>query len=216
MLSPFLSRRSLKVGVRGTVAGGGRTSLRRCQRGVVLFLSLIVLVALMLGGLALFRSVDSSILVSGNVALQKNATRSGDAATENAIGWLTTNAGAMLYNDIPASGYIAAGLTNAKASNQTWAQYWESLAANVSPVTLGEDAAGNTPSYIVQRLCDIQGKEYSTGVNCVEPPPVLGVGSSKGPSQAPLKRSTKVYYRITVRTAGPKNAVSFIQTTVLM
>lgn len=215
MLKQNAARTNPKVGA-GRTADGGRRGTRRHQRGVVLFLSLIVLVALMLGGLALFRSVDSSILVSGNVALQKNATRSGDAATENAIGWLTTNAGAMLYNDIPASGYIAGGLTNAKASNQTWAQYWESLAANVSPVTLGEDAAGNTPSFIIQRLCDIQGKEYSTGVNCVEPPSSSGTGSGKGAGAIALKRSTSVYYRITVRTAGPKNAVSFIQTTVLM
>lgn len=187
------------------------------QRGVVLFLSLIVLVALMLGGLALFRNVDTSILVSGNVALQKNATRSGDAGAEAAIAWLQANSGPTLYND--AAGYVAAGLANPKSSAQTWAQYWSTLEGVYAPVTLSTDAAGNTASYLIQRLCNLTGQAYSAGpppVECVEPPTSSTTGSSKGAGFIALNRPTTVYYRITVRTAGPKNSVSFIQTTVLM
>jgi Tfp pilus assembly protein PilX len=187
------------------------------QRGVVLFLSLIVLVALMLGGLALFRNVDTSILVSGNVALQKNATRSGDSGVEAAITWLQTNSGPMLYTD--ANGYIAAGLANPKASNQTWAQYWDTLVGAYTPVSQPIDAAGNTSSYLIQRLCNLTGQAYSAGpppVECIEPPSSTSTGSSMGAGFIALNRPTSVYYRITVRTAGPKNSVSFIQTTILM
>ena len=205
----------IAVDAGGAIRLGKNASLRR-QTGVVIFLSLIVLVALMLGGIALFRSVDSGILISGNIALQKNATRSGDAGVENAVAWLTNNAGSTLYYDVPGSGYIAAGLTNIKASNQTWAEYWDVVSASTSPVTLSMDASGNTASYIIQRMCDVQGKAYSTGVNCIEPPASSGTGSGKGAGVIALKRSTSVYYRVTVRTVGPKNAVSFIQTTVLM
>lgn len=187
------------------------------QRGVVLFLSLIVLVVLMLGGLALFRNVDTSILISGNVALQKNATRSGDGGAEAAITWLQANTGPTLYTD--AAGYVAAGLANPKSSSQTWADYWETLVGAYSPVTLSIDAAGNTASYIIQRLCNLGGQPYSSGpppVECVEPPTSSSSGSSKGAGFIALNRPTTVYYRITVRTTGPKNSVSFIQTTVLM
>lgn len=190
---------------------------RKRQRGVVLFLSLIVLVALMLGGVALFRNVDTGILVAGNVALQKSATRSGDAGAEAAIAWLRGNAGPTLYTD--AVGYIAAGLANPKGSNQTWAQYWDTLVGAYTPVTLPADAAGNTSSYLIQRLCNLTGRAYSSGpppVECVEPPPSGSSGSSKGSGAIELNRPTKVYYRITVRTTGPKNSISFIQTTVLM
>jgi Tfp pilus assembly protein PilX len=204
-----------KVGPRAPATTHRIPPLSR-QRGVVIFLSLIVLVALMLGGIALFRSVDSGILIAGNVALQKNATRSGDAGVENAIAWLTANAGGTLYYDLPANGYIAAGLTNSKLGNQTWADYWTAITASTTPVAFGEDASGNAVAYIIQRMCDVQGKEYSTGVNCVEPPASSGTGSGKGAGAIALKRSTSVYYRIIVRTVGPKNAVSFIQTTVLM
>lgn len=204
---------------RGLGAGGTPRGPHR-QRGVVLFLSLIVLVALMLGGLSLFRAVDTSILVSGNVALQKNATRSGDAAVEAAITWIEANAGAGLYSDNAGGGYIAAGLTNTKASNQTWSQYWDTvLSSAATPVTLATDASGNTPSYVIQRLCNLQGQAYSSGpppVECVEPPTSTGSGSSMGAGFIALNRPSSAYYRITVRTTGPKNAVSFIQTTVLL
>lgn len=187
------------------------------QQGVVLFLSLIVLVALMLGGLALFRNVDTSILISGNVALQKNATRSGDSGAEAAIAWLQANSGPALYTD--STGYVAAGLANPKASGQTWPQYWDTLMGAYTPVTLTTDAAGNTVSYLIQRLCNLTGQAYSAGpppIECIEPPTSSNTGSSKGAGFIELNRPTSVYYRITVRTAGPKNSVSFIQTTVLM
>lgn len=189
----------------------------RSQRGVVLFLSLIVLVSMMLGGLALMRNVDTGIMVVGNVSLQKNATRSGDAGAEAAITWLAANNGVTLYNN--ASGYIAAGLANPKASNQTWSQYWDTLAASTTPVSLGADAAGNTASYLIQRMCNLPGQAYAAGpppVECVEPPTSSSSGSSMGAGFIELNRPTSVYYRITVRTTGPRNSVSFIQTTYLM
>jgi Tfp pilus assembly protein PilX len=189
----------------------------KSQQGVVLFLSLIVLVVLMLGGLALFRNVDTSILISGNVALQKNATRSGDGGAEAAIAWLQANSGPVLYDN--ASGYVAAGLANPKSNSQTWAEYWETLVSAYTPVTLAIDAAGNTSSYIIQRLCNLGGKAYSAGpppVECVEPPSGSSTGNSKGAGKVDLYRPTSTYYRITVKTTGPKNSTSYIQTTVLM
>lgn len=190
---------------------------RARQNGVVLFLALIVLVAMMLGGLALFRNVDTSILVSGNVSLQKNATRSGDAGAEAAIAWLQANTGPTLYSDT--AGYIASGLANPKGSNQTWSQYWDSLVGTYAATTLTTDAAGNTVSYIIQRLCNLPGEAYSAGpppVECIEPPTSSSSGSSKGAGFIELNRPTTVYYRITVKTEGPRNSVSFIQTTYLM
>ena len=58
----------------------------RRQRGVVLFISLIVLVAMTLAGVALVRSVDTTNLIAGNLAFKQGATLSGDAAIETEIG----------------------------------------------------------------------------------------------------------------------------------
>jgi Tfp pilus assembly protein PilX len=51
---------------------------RRAQQGVVLFIALIVLVAMSLAGIALMRSVDTNVLIAGNLAFRQGATMAGD------------------------------------------------------------------------------------------------------------------------------------------
>ena len=51
---------------------------RRAQRGVILFVALIVLVAMSLTGIALIRSVDTNVLVAGNLAFRQGATAAAD------------------------------------------------------------------------------------------------------------------------------------------
>ncbi len=190
------------------------------QQGVVLFLALIVLVAMMLGGVALFRSMDIATISVGNISMQRNATRSGDSAVEAAVTWLTA-AGNGLFNDSPANGYMAAGISPGatKGANQTWAEYWQQLASVYTPTSLAEDAAGNTASYLIQRLCTISGRPYSGGsggapaVSCVEPP---ATGSTSCPSPPCATRVSGTYYRILVRTTGPRGVVSFLQVMLFM
>lgn len=184
------------------------------QHGIVMFMALIMLVLMTLGGLSLFSTIDTAIVVSGNIASQRSATRSGDLCAEQAITWLGANAGATLYNNSPANGYIAAGL-GAPAAGQTWAQYWTQAAAGVTPITLATDAAGNTASCIIERQCNLPGAAYSSGppsVECVAPPTSSSSGSSMGVGFVQLNRPTAVYYRITTRISGPRNTLSFIQT----
>lgn len=58
------------------------------QRGLVLFFALIALVAMTLAALALVRSVDTTTLISGNLAFKQAATTSGDEGVEAAMTWL--------------------------------------------------------------------------------------------------------------------------------
>ncbi len=55
------------------------------QRGAVLLIALIVLVAMTLAGIAMMRSVDTGILVSGNMAFRQSATLAADAGINS--GW---------------------------------------------------------------------------------------------------------------------------------
>ncbi|MDR0258613.1 MAG: hypothetical protein LBI76_02315, partial [Comamonas sp.] len=64
------------------------TFVRRQERGVVMIVALIVLVALILGALALTKSVFTSNLIAGNLSFQKAATNSADVGVENAIAWI--------------------------------------------------------------------------------------------------------------------------------
>lgn len=79
------------------------------QTGVVLFITLIALVAMTLAAIALMRSVDTGNVVAGNMAFKQGATLAGDAGTEVAINWLsgkiTAGNEADLYVEDQANGY---------------------------------------------------------------------------------------------------------------
>jgi len=55
------------------------------QRGVVLFIALIVMVAMSLAAIAMFRSVDTANLVAGNQAFKQSALNSTDIGVAAAM-----------------------------------------------------------------------------------------------------------------------------------
>jgi type IV pilus assembly protein PilX len=61
---------------------------RARQRGIVLFVALIVMVALSLAGIALIRSIDTSTSVTGNIAFRQAALLQANWAVEQAIAHL--------------------------------------------------------------------------------------------------------------------------------
>ena len=198
------------------------------QGGVVLIISLIILLALTLGGIALVRSVDTTNQISGNLAFQQSATRSGEAGTEDAIhNFLEATIMSALQNNDFSKGYAAS--TPATGSTATWwDSYWTST-INPNPVsrpvttktcvdhvcTLKTDATGNTVSYTIHRLCQNTGdpKELSTG--CAVGIQTLPTsGGALCSDCAVYDKITQYYYRITTRIVGPRNTVSYIQTIV--
>lgn len=198
-------------------------ALRSRQQGVTLFLAMIVLVAMLLSGIALFRTVDSGILVAGNLAMQKSATRQGDQGTEDAVAWLVSKVGGSdLYEDPNVVGYIdypfyvANAVNDIPGTNQTWSAWWDVYTLTHSPVSLPTEAAtGNTVSYLIQRMCSANGAPYTATVSCVGPPktPAECHDISGCPPDEP---PTIAYYRVTSRTVGPRNTVSFIQTIIAL
>ena len=71
-----------------------RISLRnvgpRDQRGVALFVALIVMVAMSLAGVALIRSIDTTTSVTGNIAFRQSALLQANWAIEDAIAHVYT------------------------------------------------------------------------------------------------------------------------------
>jgi Tfp pilus assembly protein PilX len=197
----------------------------RKQQGVVLFIALIVLVAMTLAGIALVRSVDTTTVVAGNLAFHQSATHSGDRGIETAIAWLAANnSGTTLHSDIRNQGYMSfrqdPGIDPATGKTESWDQFWNNSLAAMSPSpirTLAADAAGNTVSYVIHRLCTTTGDPTAPSTGCT-------TNLSQSPSQGnshqagtvPPQGSTQVYYRITSRIVGPKNTVSYIQSIVVM
>jgi type IV pilus assembly protein PilX len=203
-----------------------RGTMRSRQGGVVLMISLIILVALTIGGIALVRSVGTTNMIAGNLAFQQAAMRSAEAGSEDAIRSVVEGlAQAVLWSDDLTRAYVAS--TPASGNPASWDTYWRTT-INPNPVTLPNaaktcvdractlptDAAGNTASYTIQRLCQTSGDPKLVTTGCASGSrkiPLEGEDIQPGPQFLQL---TQYYYRVTTRVVGPRNTISYIQTIV--
>lgn len=181
---------------------------RRSQSGVVLFIALIVLVAMTMTGIAIMRSVGSGVLVSANLAFKQTTTAGAERGIEAAKTWLLSKSTAALTNDDVGAGYYSAW-----GSFDPTTYDWTS-----GTVSLPPDGAGTTVTYIVHRLCQSPNTTVNaSGQQCVMKSVTTssaGAGGSTGGvayGSVNLKTTVSPYYRVTVRSSGPKNTVSFVQ-----
>ena len=207
-------------------------SLPERQKGVVLIITLIALVAMTLAAIALIRSVDTGNVVAGNMAFKQGAVLAGDSGTEAAITWLAGIAGvAASQNDDPANGYYATSqetldITGNSGDSSRSLVDWDgndcngtvaggAAAACIQPAPLiPANAAGYATRYIIHRLCP------STGLpnNCASTATTIA-GTSSGAKDYTTKgglsgTAEAEYYRITTRVRGPRNTTSYVETIV--
>ena len=190
---------------------------RKAQRGVILFVALIVLVAMSLTGIALIRSVDTNVLVAGNLAFRQGATAAADWGIEAARTYVKTTVSAnkaALDNDNPAAAYYATWQAGLDLVGTTTSPFGWSSAAQL----VGTDTGGNEVRYVVHRMCAASGATTAAGANCVKASGSGGAtgteGSTKGTvsySALALPGTNVVYYRVTVRVLGPRNTLSYVQ-----
>jgi len=174
---------------------------RNAQRGVVLFIALIVLVAMTLAGIGMMRSVDTNNLIAGNLAFKNAATSAGDAAVEVARNWVMSQTPGALQNDQP--GYYANWQPSFDPKTFNWLG---------SATLLGTDNFGNSIYYVTHRMCSQSGVSVDA-TDCAKVSSV-SVGSTKGGGSygsSPLSGTALVFYRITAMVQGPKFTVSYIQ-----
>lgn len=180
--------------------------IRRRESGFVLFIALIVLVAMSLAGIALFRQSGNGTLVAGNLTFAQAATSGADRGIEAARAWLVLQGGTTLQTDNNATGFYSSTPTSFDPTTFNWT-------SNSFLVTT--DSLGNEIRYVIHRLC-AQPNLAVNGQNqqCVTATAV-GSGASKGGGAYgvfSLTSTIQPYFRITARAAGPRNAVSYVQT----
>jgi type IV pilus assembly protein PilX len=198
----------------------------RKQRGVSLFFALVCLLSIMLAAVALVRSVDTSTLISGNLAFQQSATSSADAGTEAAIAWLTTVQTANTAKNVltdPSHAFNVNDAANGYYSNldpaksltaSTGTRFaWDATDSKL----VGTDSSGNTIRYIIQRICRTAGVAVKDA-DCLYSGAVLDTSGQNIPlpqeickgAGCPAAGQTP-QVRITSRTDGPKNTRSYVQ-----
>ncbi|WP_161603768.1 pilus assembly PilX family protein [Noviherbaspirillum massiliense] len=192
---------------------------RSRQKGVVLIVALVVLVAMTLAAIALVRSVDTNTIIAGNVAFQQAAIHSADTGIETAVAFLEANkTGNALDADDSTNGYAANGASTdmSPASGQSWDAFWQQSLDNRAYKFTSPDEAGNTVAFVIDRLCRNAGAR-TAGASCVASPSVTAAtGNAEEAGEVQLNAPSVVYYRITVRVSGPKNTVSYVQSVVAL
>lgn len=194
------------------------------QRGVVLFFTLIALVAMSLAAVALIRSVDTSTLIAGNLAFKQAATTSGDAGIEAAVTWMAgieaANNALNVLND-PAHPFNITDLA-ARPGYHSSADPALDITADATwddanNVLVGTDGSGNTIRYIIQRMCRIANQPIQNA-NCL----FSGALEDNNGQSIPLPQEVcegdgcpvagqTPQIRITSRATGPKSTVSHVQ-----
>jgi len=183
------------------------------QRGVVLIFTLIVLLILTIGAVALMRSMNTSLSGAGNLAFRRDLVNQGEYAVSQVMaefqtgGDLSTSASTL--NNVPADNYSATMLaTNSEGVPNV-------LLQSALPTTVGThaDLPGPTTDilirYVIDRLCSASGTP--SGSLCVQSS-AAPTGGTAG-NTATVKPPTATVYRLSVRVTGARSTQVFLQTT---
>lgn len=188
-----------------------RINTASTQRGLVLFIALIALVAMSLAAAALVRSVDSGVLVAGNLAFRQSAILSGDTAISSAYRYINENAASLVSNN---GGYYAS-YDSTQSSDSDLARIKNDAIWNTAFAVPADsyDQTKNEARYIIERMCRKDGA--ASADECM-----MGTGSGRASSKgvqdyrnagAEKGTSGTPVYRITVRVADPRNTFTYLQ-----
>jgi len=206
----------------------------RSQRGTALFVALIMLVAMSVAAVSLVRSVDSTVLITGNLAFQQAALQVADYGIEAAAADLVT-----IKDSSPEQRWRRSDNCTIAGGSRDAFNYYPTLFArnavgsptiggvtytgsytgvpslnwNTVPcVTNARIPAGYTVQYVIDRMCEGTVPITNLAGDCISDNPQEG--GSRRAGQPRFAGALSIRYRVTVRVAGPNNAQSFVQVTL--
>jgi Tfp pilus assembly protein PilX len=184
------------------------TAPPRRQDGYILLLVLVALVAMMVSGIALVRSMDTSQLVAGNLANRNGTLHSADLGVQQAVTWIQAQATTGALNTTAAAnGYYASG------ADQAWntPSFWTACAT--CTVT---DGANNTVSWAISRMCNNDGDPNGAGIFCSALSGTTSSGGSSSSDAINFAGSPVHFYRITVQVRDTRNTTTLSQAFVTL
>lgn len=200
---------------------------RRGQRGVVMLFGLLALVILLIGTVAMVRSMNTSLVNAGNLGFKRDLTNQGERAVEVVL--TAVRAGGALVDPVTRNSNLAAanysasllpgnaqGVPNALLQDAAFNAV--GLAAN--DIAIADQ--GVTIRYVVDRLCTGAGAPLPE--NCTMADSLVPTGggsrmtggaefSSIGGAGAV---AAQVVYRVSIRVTGPRNTQAFFQATLTL
>jgi Tfp pilus assembly protein PilX len=193
------------------------------QRGVVLFIALIVMVAMSLAAIALIRSVDTTNILIGNLAFRQSSILPANMAVEQAAAALFPEAAptgvpaiADTTADLPAENYFASWQNSDDARGvPTLLQTRTNAAALTKTLDAQDNSNANVAAanrtvvrYVIERMCLAAGPAKAS--NCDMMPPKQNPGTTVH-DESTATLTPIPFYRVTIRVDGPQNTASFLQ-----
>lgn len=200
---------------------------RRQQRGVVLVFAMIALVIMLIGAVAITRSISASQFNVGNIGFKRDLTNQSERAVQAAMDSVRASGlladPATRLNDLKSANYSAVRLPDNAQGIPTVL-----LKSDTEFATVGTHAdivvsdLNVSMRYVIDRLATSTGACSAT--TCVVANQTVFGGSSSewinsqtnsgaannaNPSAVPQQP----VYRLTVRLTGPRNTLSFFQST---
>lgn len=186
---------------------------------------LIALVVMLIGTVALLRSVGTSMFASGNYAFKRDLTNQAERAMATVLtavrttGPLATEA-ARQANDANRNYSAVALATNAQGIPNALlsAAAFTGVGVAANDIAITDQAV--TVRYVIDRLCTVLGAP--TAANCTLAPTQVPAGGSSSELINAMDTSTggagavqtQVVYRVSIRVDGPRGTQSFFQSTL--
>lgn len=183
------------------------SSARHAQRGAVLMVVLVALVAMLISVIALSRSMDTHHLVAGNLAFRNSTVHSSDTGVQSAVLWLQSTVGTPTLNTTDEAGGYYAVVAEPDWDDET---FWSQCAGCTVSAS---DGAGNRVQWVVHRMCSTQGNTNAAGNSCslLTSTPTAANGGSFSADAVNFSGVAQNYYRISVRVLGPRNTSTLVQ-----
>jgi type IV pilus assembly protein PilX len=183
---------------------------KRDQKGVTLFIVLILIVAMTIGGMALFRSVETTNQVSGNLSFKVASIHVGDVGMESAIAEIPAIVASSSDANFPSGCTQGAAYPNAcryyalaqpvDDSGVPTGIIWDNVRAQ-EPIT------GYKVRYVVERMCEGSLPITDVSSKCKTLAPTNG--GTKKAGEVVFTGAQQIYYRVTVKVDGPRSTRSF-------
>lgn len=183
-----------------------------------MLITLIVLVLLMVGGIALFRSSDISNAMAGQLAFRRDLKNEGERGLARALALLNTGAlktDAVRQTQVATANYSATmltsndqGIPNALMSDALLA------AAGLTQADLSDNTVGVTVRTVIDRQCLAEGAASNS--NCTRIPMDCSTkaGQTESRMGGQVIQCYGTAYRISVRVDGPRSTQAFYQMVV--
>jgi hypothetical protein len=179
------------------------------ERGVVLIITLITLLLLTIGAVAMVRSFDTSQVLAGNLSFRRDLTNQGERGIAKARKQLLSG----VLGDItdPSANYSAKRLdTNGSGIPLVLLKDSEFERAGMPPKNDIEDKDSQVlVRYVIDRLCNAEGPFDEATCSGTEEDAEPGKDNR---TISPAGEMRPVY-RVTVRVDGPRSTQTYLQTT---